>query len=252
MAKVIDTIIFTLAFFIVAYGLISDFAPKKLAIILTSLAYLVLIIIFILINMRRKVAVKDMSADEMPTYLALMDREKQTELFYNLVSAEHRVAFFSPYFIYKVGQNKALVAVLYRFINLTQEDIASAYRVGVKEEVDEIVILTRARERKTITLTALLPVKFTFPSKYSVYKALKKHNALPQKPSKPKRQKIRYDKSLILNSVFSSQKSRFYLFLSLIFAFLSLLTPLKTYYLISAGVMIVFAMVGKMRKVFYH
>ena len=74
MAKVIDTIIFTLAFFIVAYGLISDFAPKKLAIILTSLAYLVLIIIFILINMRRKVAVKDMSADEMPTYLALMDR----------------------------------------------------------------------------------------------------------------------------------------------------------------------------------
>ena len=102
-----------------------------------------------------------------------------------------------------------------------------------KEEVDEIVILTRARERKTITLTALLPVKFTFPSKYSVYKALKKHNALPQKPSKPKRQKIRYDKSLILNSVFSSQKSRFYLFLSLIFAFLSLLTPLKTYYLIS-------------------
>ncbi|MBO5773381.1 MAG: hypothetical protein J6R44_00970 [Clostridia bacterium] len=248
MAKVIDTIIFTLSFFVVAYGLLSGVMPKNLAIILTSVGYVILLTIFIFINMRRKVIVKDMSADEMPTYLALMDREKQTELFYNLVKTDNRVLISSPYFIYRHDNKLILVAVLYRFINLTQEDIASAYRFGAREGVNEIIILTRARERKTITLTAILPIRFTFPSKYAVWKELKKHNALPPKPTKPTRQKITYDKSLILSRLFSNQKSRLYLFLSLIFAFLSLLTPLKTYYLISACVMILLAIACKLVK----
>ncbi|MBO7178162.1 MAG: hypothetical protein J6V69_03600 [Clostridia bacterium] len=168
MAKVIDTIIFTLSFFVVAYGLLSGVMPKNLAIILTSVGYVILLTIFIFINMRRKVIVQDMSADEMPTYLALMDREKQTELFYNLVKTDNRVSISSPYFIYRHDDKLILVAVLYRFINLTQEDIAGAYRFGAREGVNEIIILTRARERKTITLTAILPIRFTFPSKYAV------------------------------------------------------------------------------------
>jgi len=238
MAKFMDSIIFTISFFIVAYGVLSGVMPKKFAIITVSVCYLFLMSIFIIINMKRKTSSKEISADEMPVYLALMDRTEQTELFYALVPSAYKVLISSPYFIYETQEKRVLVAVLYRFLNLTQEDIASAYRFATKENVTEIIMLTRARERKTITLTALIPIKFIFPSKYAVHKALKKHNALPKKLARPQRQKFTYDKSLILSTIFSKQKSRLYLFLSLTFALLSLLTPLKTYYLISTGIML--------------
>lgn len=232
MAKYFDFIIFSLAYFLVGYGLFTKIFSRNLAISLTALVYIVVAstLIFVMIKPKRE----HMKVEEMPVYLALMPRDEQTRLFYALVPDHQKIKIKSPYFTFQKEDKKVLVACLYRFLNLTQEDIGMAYREGVKEEVNEIIMLTRARERKTLTLTALLPIKFTFPDKYTVFRTLKKHNALPPKPIKPKKVKIKTDKALILSTIFDGKRVKLYLFSALTLALLSFITPLKNYYLICA------------------
>lgn len=232
MAKFLDVIFFTLGYFLVAYGLVIKILPKKITIIVVALTYLLLLGIIILKTLKPKT--KEMHPEETPIYLALMPRQEQTALFYGLVPSDRRISINSPYFLYEKEGKRVLVATLYRFLNLTQEDIASAYREGVNQQADEIIILTRARERKTLTLTALLPIKFTFPDKYSVHRLLKKHNTLPPKPEKPPRVKIKVDKNHLFSTIFNPKRAKLYMFSAISLALLSFITPLKNYYLIAS------------------
>lgn len=232
MAKLIDLIVFTTGYLLVVYGILSKYLSKKLAIIITSCTFVFVLGVLIIRNLKPKR--KEMHVEETPIYLALMPRDKQTELFYSLVPDERKISIKTPYFLYQNGDDRVLVATLYRFLNLTQEDIASAYREGVKEKVSEIIILTRARERKTLTLTALLPIRFTFPDKYTVHRALKKHNALPPKPERPQKVKIKVDKNHLFSTIFNPKRAKLYMFSAISLALLSFITPLKNYYLIAS------------------
>lgn len=246
MAKFIDIVAFSLAFFLVGMGLISRFLSLRLSIIVLSVIYVFFLGFMILIKMRPK---RDKtSLEEMPVYLALMPREEQTALFYKLVPKDKQLDIKSPYFYFEKGGKIIMVAVLYRFLNLTQEDIATAYRTASENGADEIIMLTRKFERKTITLTALLPLPFKFPSKYEVYYALKKHNSLPKKPPKPNKTKIKWDKRELISNIFSPKRTGYYLLSAITLSALSFLTPLKTYYLIMASLSLVLSGITLVRK----
>ena len=247
MSKVIDFVVFSACYFLVVYGLINSYVGMELAIVITLLSYVGISLVLLCLTASKRV--KSMKADEMPVYLALMDRIKQTELFFSLVPENDRISLNSPYFLFQNGDKKVLVAVLYRFINLTQEDIAGAYREATKCNADEIIMLTRARERKTLTLTALLPIKFSFPDRYTVHRALKKHNALPPKPVKPQKVKIKMDKGQLLDEIFATKRIKYLLFIALVLALMSFITPLKSYYLIMATLPLLIVVISLLKNV---
>ena len=247
MAKVLDLLIFGLSYFLIVFGWLSKVVDEWLAITITLLSYLSFVFIFAIINHKRKNR-KEISVEEMPVYFALMDRVEQTELFYNLVPIDKRISINSPYFTYLENDNVVLVVALYRFLNLTQEDISNAYRKGIKEKASKIIILSRKRERKTITLTALLPIPFQFPDKWSVYKALKKHNALPPKPQKRKKIKVKRTLKEWREDLFNPKRGKYLIFTAIILALMSNFTPLKTYYLIMATIPFVLGISGVIMK----
>ncbi len=247
MSKILDRIFFSATWLIVSYGLLSKWLDITASIIISILSYVIVSVITLTLTKTKKE--RGMNANEMPVYLALMDRREQTELFFNLVPEDKRLKLLSPYFTYDASDKTMLVAVLYRFINLTQEDIASAYREATRQGANEIIILTRARDRKTLTLTALLPLKFHFPDKYTVHKALKKYNALPPKLTPPQKVKIKMDKRELIESVLNPKRTKYLLFISFSLALMSLITPLKTYYLIMATVPLVIVLVSMILRV---
>lgn len=247
MAKIIDLIVFGITYFLVVFGFLSKLVDKWLAIALAIVTYFSFVVLVSIGFHRRKMR-KTITVDEMPVYLALMERDKQTELFYNLVPEDKRKEIKSPYFTFYEEESLTLVAVLYRFINLTQEDIASAYREGVRQGASKIIMLTRARERKTIALTALLPIPFQFPDKWNVFRQLKKHNSLPAKPPKREKVKIKRTKREIYELVFDEKKRKYFMLTSLFLALTSLFTPLKTYYLIMASIPLILGLGTMVKK----
>ena len=179
-----------------------------------------------------------------------MDRKAKTSHFYNLIPDDMKIKMNSPYFFYQIDGKKKMVAVLYRFINLTQEDIASAYREGKNESVNEIIMLTRHRERKTLTLCAFLDIPFKFPDKYTVHRVLKKHNALIVKPIVPYKNthRSRDEWRIAFENVFEPKKVKLYLSIAVILAICSLITPLKVYYLVCAGIPLSLGTIGLIKN----
>ncbi len=240
MAKIIDGTIFFITYFLVFYSILSRYTSFKYAVPLIIGIYILLATLNFYFKARHKKS--GITAEETPTYLALMDRLEQTKLFWNMVPDDLKGNIIHPYFTYQRDGKTVLVAVLYRFMNLTQEDIASAYREAVKQEANEVVMLTRARDRKTLTLTTLLPIKFSFPDKFTVFKALKKHNALPKKPMLNKaKNKEKVPLKEVLDIVFTRTRARYFLFTALVLIIFSFLTPLKNYYLIASLVPFTFS-----------
>ncbi len=248
MAKIIDKITFSIAFCLVGYSVCIKFFKPWASVTITALAYVTACTLFFVRSVKRPTD-KRITASELPLYFALMDRKAQTAHFYNLIPDDMKIKMNSPYIVYEAGGRRKMIAVLYRFINLTQEDIASAYREGKKENISEITVLTRYKERKTITLCAFLDIPFRFPDKYTVHRALKRHNALLLKPSK--KQKITrtpIDWRTLLDTVLEPKKVKFYLIISLILALTSFLTPLKTYYLITASIPLILGTIGLIKN----
>ena len=77
MAKFIDKIIFSAAFIVVVYGLSSRYIGETFALALTAAAYVSAALVYLASRVRRDLA-KEITPQEMCSYLALMGAEKQT------------------------------------------------------------------------------------------------------------------------------------------------------------------------------
>ncbi len=230
MGKILDKILFSLALLTVTFVLVSSFAERRVAVYVTLAVYLVAVTVYLGIKAKLP-KYKGITPTELPIALALIGTQKATEVFYKTVPEQNRLYMKPPFFAYEWKGVKYLVCVAYKFINLTQEDIASTYREAEAQGIKRTVILSRAKDRKTLTLGAFLPINITYPDKYAVYKYLKRHNALPQKPQKQKYKKRDFNLKDLAQEILEPRKAKYYLFLAIIFAVLALFTPLKVYYL---------------------
>lgn len=236
MAKFIDKIIFSAAFIAVVYGLSSRYMGENFALALTAAAYVTAVLVYLAAKVRRDLN-KDITPQEMCAYLALMGAEKQTKLFYQTLPEERRVQIKPPYFVFEKDGEKYMAAILYKFLNLAQEDISAAYRAASGFGVKKIIVLTRARDRKTVNLGALIPMDISYPDKRAVYRYLKKHNALP-KPLCEKKlvRNVRPEPGAILDTVFAPNKLKYYLFVAIMLTVAAFFTPIKTYYYVCAAI----------------
>lgn len=230
MGKVFDKILFSVALITLTFTFASVFSDRRTAIYVSLAVYLTAVAVYFGVKAKLP-KYKGITPSELPVALALIGTQKATDIFYKTVPEQNRIYIKPPFFAYEWKGVKYLVCVAYKFINLTQEDIASTYREAEAQGITRAVILSRAKDRKTLTLGAFLPINITYPDKYAVYKYLKRHNALPQKPKKQKYKKRDFNLKDLAQEILAPRKAKYYLFLSIIFAVLALFTPLKVYYL---------------------
>ncbi|MBQ8177647.1 MAG: hypothetical protein IJ033_00485, partial [Clostridia bacterium] len=69
-------------------------------------------------------------------------------------------------------------------------------------------------------------------------------NALPPKPNAPQKTKIKLSYRELIESVFNPKRTKYMLYISLMLALMSFITPLKSYYLIMASVPLVIVVVS--------
>ncbi len=187
MASVIDKVVSSLIFAAAVFLLAAKFLPYDVSLAIAGVSVVMLAAVMKAAGVRR---MKTISCQEMCDLLALKGAHAQTELIYLTLPEDRRVKSEAPYFIASDGKKNVVVACLYKFLDLTREDIAAAYRYAVKEGLNEVYILTRRRTRYVLQLTAILNVEFRFPEKRRVHKYLYTRNALPVRPEKKKKRRF--------------------------------------------------------------
>lgn len=215
MASVTDKILCFAVFGAAAFLIAVRFMPWDLALAVAGVSAVALAVFFKIAGLRRQ---RSVSVPEMCELLALMGMKKQTELFFSTLPPEKREECIPPYIITEIKGRRTAVACLYRFLDLTKEDIASAYRFVTEKGVSSCVILTRRRSRSVLQLTALIPAEFVFPDRRRVYNYLKTRCALPTRPEIKKKRRFSGMKAEeILDYVLDPQKIKYYLLISFCF-----------------------------------
>lgn len=203
--KIFSSVLFAAAIFIVA----AKFLPVNFALAVAGMSVPALLAVYKISGLKRS---KEVSAPEMCELLALEGPKEQTERFRSTLPPDRVKECKPPYFIADVNGVASAVACLYKFLDLSKEDIAAAHRFAKKEGVSVCYILTRRRTRSVLRLTALTDTRFYFPDKRRVHKYLKTRCALPERPEIKRKMRFKgMSGAEILDYVLDPAKIKYYL-----------------------------------------
>lgn len=139
----------------------------------------------------------------------------------------------------EINGNRIIIYNGFKFNALNEEDVANAYRAAKYLETEEIYFFYNTANRRALTLSNYISCKAHLLSYKSFYRLAKKANVLPPKikTKKPRRW------GLIFKSVASYANIKYFLFAAVSTGLLSIVTPLRTYYLIFAIVNLILAII---------
>lgn len=128
-----------------------------------------------------------------------------------------------------------------KFGSASADDVASAFRSAIEKNMRIVKIICRDASRDASLLAESLPLDVTFIKSHYIYKRLRSQNKLPplleMKKSRLKGLSI---KNMLAN-IFSTNNTRYYIFSGGILSVMSLITPMRLYYLIMSSVSFVMA-----------
>lgn len=124
-----------------------------------------------------------------------------------------------------------LICNLFKFSALNEEDVASCFRYAKKHNLKKVIIFTNNADKKALNLSYRLDMSILVYNYKKFYSMLKSVGVLPDKNSETvlKKQNL---KAIISGFAFIPVK--YFAWSSISTAFLSIVLPLKLYYLVFA------------------
>lgn len=175
---------------------------------------------------------------QMEDRLALYGIGGQVEFFVKATPPCFTPVPFDCGFEATINCEKVIIFPNYKFSPCSMEEIAKFYRLAKEKNSKRIWILSRLNPRSLVLFARTLDVEFEFKNSKTVRKFLYNRNMLMEKiPKKPvKRNKINWKE--LISGIFIKRRAKYFLFVGLSLAFLSIFSPLKIYY----AVMSIFAL----------
>jgi hypothetical protein len=174
-----------------------------------------------------------LSRTELFRLLSVMGPEESTALLFSTLPVEDRSDFSPPFFVYK---GDTLVFNNIKFSPTSEEDIARLYRACKAKNFSKVLLIAGRTDRKLLAFAASLGLSVRCPTPITIKRYLQQHNALPEPPSPLKIKLPKYKIKDLLSVVFDRQKAKYYIFTGVLLLLMSLITPLRLYYLIFASV----------------
>ena len=134
------------------------------------------------------------------------------------------------------GERKILVFNNIKYGNVNEEDISKIFRINLVENCHKVILFCRDIDKKALTLFASLPFEYQVVNLKNLYRLCEKKGLVPQEKVLVK---TKPNLKVFIKNSFSVKSMRYFLFSALSLSLLSLITPLKTYYLIFSGINLV-------------
>ncbi|MDR1906333.1 MAG: hypothetical protein LBQ27_05440 [Clostridiales bacterium] len=165
----------------------------------------------------------------------------------NAFAAEHVAKTFDKEFnpviledkilLDSTDDERAMVFPVFKYSKISKDEFVKMCRTARLHNAKKIYIIAGSLEREIYLISNDFNVETIYIKIHALYKHLKNCDALPIVPVQNK--KIKKDKAavkLIFESLFSASNARRFLFASIILFLMSVITPLKTYYHITASI----------------
>ena len=131
------------------------------------------------------------------------------------------------------GRKKTLILNNIKYGNANEEDVAKIFRINLLEKCEKVIMFCRDIDKKALTLLSTLTLEYRIVNIKNLHRLAEKKGLIHEDsaPNRPK-PKLR----VLVKNTFSVKSMRYFLFSALGLSLLSLITPLKLYYLIFSGI----------------
>lgn len=232
MAKLIDYISITLLFFALTFVWTSLAFKNLAASLIASTAFSIIAIITV-----RKFTHKDgkpYTYDRLEFEFCIQGNKYVIDLLKSTIK-NAQIESGENHILLK----NAILIANYKFSVLSMSDMCQMCNLAKKLERQEVFVLCKGIDRRAFEVAVTRNVKVNQVKTKSVYRFLKKHNALPDlKPVKHK-----FSIKGLFGAIFSRRNFKSYIFSACVLIFTAFLTPLKTYYLVFASLSLLFAII---------
>ncbi|HHU43595.1 MAG: hypothetical protein QM214_00440 [Bacillota bacterium] len=181
---------------------------------------------------------KTISFMEMSKRFAIMGGEKTAEHFAKTLPIAYNPQLDNTFVIYEKKEKKILLAPLFKFSNISMDDIAKVWRYAEEKDFSTIQVIGANYQRSVLLFSYSLSDKFIFYPARQVQKYLATRNALPTKNYHRPKNVIKIDFRQQLSQIFIRKRAKLFLFSGLALAILSFFTPLRAYYLVMSTISI--------------
>lgn len=212
-----DKLIITVVIFLFSFALLCYLLDNLIALPLSITISILFLLSVNLIKPKNNITV-----DEFAKRILLLGKEESDKLIEKLNPTALKKDF-------GYISDDLIILNKVKYSPLSEEDVASAYRIAIKEGASEVLLYCLRVDKKALFLINELLIKIKPISIKKMYSSLKKISALPDKPPKIKRKGI---KGLIVGLCYIPSKH--FLLISVVLSLMSLVSPIKLYYLIFA------------------
>lgn len=232
MAKLIDYISITLLFFALTFVWTSLAFKNLAASLIASTAFSIITIITV-----RKFTNKDgkpYTYDRLEFEFCIQGNKYVIDLLKSTIK-NAKIESGENYILLE----NAIIIANYKFSIPSMSDMCQMCNLAKKLERQEVFVLCKGIDRRAFEVAVTRNIKVNQVKTKSVYRFLKKHNALPDlKPVKHK-----FSIKGLFEAIFSRRNFKSYIFSACVLIFTAFLTPLKTYYLVFASLSLLFAII---------
>jgi len=188
---------------------------------------------------------KTLSRAELFRLLSVMGSDESTALLFSTLPVDARSDFAPPFFVLN---DDTLVFNNIKFVPTTEEDIAKLYRACKARGFTKAILVARRTDRRLLAFAASLGLSVRCPDPLTVKHYLYRHNALPEPPAPLKIKLPKFKIKELFSVIFERRKAKYYIFSGVMLLLMSLITPLRLYYLIFASVPLIFALISFLSK----
>lgn len=137
---------------------------------------------------------------------------------------------------YILLKNSVIIAN-FKFSALSPSDMQSICSLATKLERNVVFVIAKAIDRKSFQVSIAHDIKVNIVKIREVYKFLKKHDALPSLKKIKEKPTLR----ALSQTIFNRQNFKHYTFSGIVLMLVSLITPLKIYYIAIGSLLLVLA-----------
>lgn len=172
------------------------------------------------------------------------NKQKILSFFFNMFSKEYSCEKKSNYIYFKKNENKIAIFPLYKYENISIENIISAYKEVIKTGCNKLIICTNTYDKNTQTFVKSLPIKTIIFNKYEVFEKLMKNFDFFPKENFSSEVKKQTTFSFLLSYALNKKRCKGYVFSSLILLISSFFVKVSIYYIIISSLLIVLAIIS--------
>lgn len=206
-----------------------------------AISIAIYLLVWSVIKILKKKKKTTYNSQKLAKHFAILGSDYSLNFIFDNINSADKEIINNKYILLK--NSLEIIYPMYKFGNIGYENIAQIYRLAKENNYKKVYLLYSNIDRNAMVLANALNIKFEFVNIDYIFNYLKKSNKLPDLVEFSEKPFTKLSIKMLANIIISRKNTKYYVFTGVLFALISFITPLQSYYVTVSTISFVLAII---------